>query len=189
MSMTDSDLEVMVDVQGNELSLAQIANINVDEIKEERGLTFPVSVAQWKVEACGFGTGGAGEKKSAHVAFLFVCTDVKSCADPHIDKTSLPGRKIMERVLLTGEGIDIQQKLGYVKGFMADTGFRGGGSFGELFAAYVGHEFIGASKQRVDRNDPDVKYAGFGIFNGFWKVGPVDVSSPAAESRRTLASA
>lgn len=170
------DLQEMLNVGEQNVSLADLAGFNMDEVQEAQGSSFPGGVFQFKNDKAEIGVVPSDKGKYAIIVLGFVCEKSISYANPKdAENDSAVGRRHEERVFFAGADLkpeDTLERLGYVKKFMADTGFKASGSLQECLAKYVGHSLQAKVKQRPDKNDPDVVYANMGIGIGFWKAGP-----------------
>lgn len=166
--MSDDDL--MLDVGGEQVSLADIAGVDMDAVAEVRGTTFPAGFFKLKVENAKLAVVGQGDSKKAGIQFKFVCTDVMKLIDSSKDVESIIGKFHVETCFLT----EPMEGLGKAKAFMADTGFKGSGKLGEILNGFAGHEFKCVITHRADKNDKDLIYANIGLNIGRWKVAPVD---------------
>lgn len=165
-----SDQDMMLDVAGQQVSLADIAGINMDDVAEVRGSTFPAGAFKLVVDYAKLAVMGRDDDKKAGIQFKFKCSDVLSLIDTSKDADTIIGKFHVETCFLK----DPMEGLGRTKAFMADAGFKGTGSLQELLAAFVGHEFKCVITNSPDRNDKDIIYANIGLNIGRWKVAPVD---------------
>jgi len=173
--MTDENLQEMLDVGGTSVSLADIAGINMDEIEEARYSSFPGGMVQLKCEKAALDVRGT-DPKFGIIKLDFVCTNVHSLVDPNESAEKTIGKHHFEDVFIVGGNltqVDTAERIGYLKAFMHDTGFKVQGSLGELLQSYVGHEFIGVTKKKPRKDDPDLFNTNIGIGFGQWKVAPL----------------
>ncbi len=168
--MADDDL--MLDVGGESVSLADIAGVNMDDVAEVRGTTFPSGTFQFVTEEAKLAVVGQNENRKPGIQFSFKCTDVLSLTDSAKDADSVIGKLHNEMCFLT----EPLEGLGKAKAFMSDTGYKGQGRLDAILEGFKGHEFKCKITQRADRNDKDVIYANIGLNIGRWKVAPVDGS-------------
>ncbi len=174
--MADEDL--MLDVGGESVSLADIAGVNMDDVAEVRGSTFPDGAFQFVVEEAKLAVVGQNENRKPGIQFVFKCSEVLALTDSSKDADSVIGKKHNEICFLT----EPLEGLGKAKAFMADVGYKGAGKLDVMLEGFKGHEFKAIVKQRVDKNDKDVVYANIGLNIGRWKVAPVggDLQQKAA---------
>ncbi len=166
--MADEDL--MLEVGGEQVSLAQLAGVNMDDVAEVRGSTFAAGAFKFAVDIAKLAVMGKGNDAKAGVQFKFKCTDVLSLVDASKDAETIIGKFHTETCFLT----DPMEGLGRTKAFMADTGFKGSGSLQTLLEGFVGHEFKCVITNNADKNDKDIIYANIGLNIGRWKVAPAD---------------
>ncbi len=166
--MEDDDL--MLNVGGESVSLADIAGVNMDDVAEVRGTTFPGGTFKFVTEEAKLTVVGPKDDRKPGIQFAFKCTDVFSLTDSAKDADSVIGKKHNEICFLT----DPLEGLGKAKAFMADVGYSGKGKLDVMLEGFKGHEFKAQIKQRVDKNDKDVIYANIGLNIGRWKVAPAD---------------
>ncbi len=166
--MADEDL--MLDVGGEQVSLADIAGVNMDDVAEVRGTTFPDGAFKFAVEDAKLTVVGAKDSRKPGIQFTFKCTDVLALTDSSKDAESVISKNHMELLFLT----DPMEGLGKAKAFMADTGYRGQGKLDAMLDGFKGHEFKAIIKQRVDKDDNSIIYANIGLNIGRWKVAPAD---------------
>ncbi len=166
--MADEDL--MLDVGGESVSLADIAGVDMDDVAEVRGSTFPGGTFQFVTEDAKLTVVGSKDDRKPGIQFVFKCTDVFSLTDSAKDANSVIGKKHNELCFLT----EPLEGLGRAKAFMADVGYKGTGRLDAILDGFKGHEFKAQIKQRVDRNDKDLIYANIGLNIGRWKAVPVD---------------
>ncbi len=165
-----SDQDLMLDVGGEQVSLADLAGLDMDAVAEVRGTTFPDGAFKFKTEEAKLTIIGKGKDAQAGIQFKFKCTDVMALTDTGKDAESVIGKSHHELCFLS----EPVEGLGRAKAFMADTGYKGTGKLGVLLDGFAGHEFKAVVKQRTDKNDTSIVYANIGINIGRWKVAAVD---------------
>lgn len=173
--MSDQE-DLMLDVGGESVSLADLAGIDMADVAEVRGSTFPAGGFQFMVEEAKLAVIGQGDKQKAGIQFKFVCRDVISLIDASKDAESIIGKFHVETCFLT----DPTEGLGHAKAFMADSGYKAAGKLGEILNGFVGHEFRCRITNNADKNDKDIIYANIGLNIGRWKVVPADKDLLAA---------
>ena len=167
--MSEQD-DLMLDVGGEQVSLADIAGVNMDDVAEVRGTTFPAGAFKFVVEEAKLAVVGQAEKKKAGIQFKFKCSDVMTLVDSNKVAEDVIGKFHVETCFLT----DPMEGLGRAKAFMADTGYKGSGTLQQLLEGFAGHEFKSVITNRPDKNDKDLIYANIGLNIGRWKVAGVD---------------
>jgi len=165
-----SDTDLMLDVGGEQVSLADIAGVNMDDVAEVRGSTFPAGAFKFAVDTAKLAVMGKDKDAKAGIQFKFKCTDVLSLVDTSKDADAIIGKFHVETCFLT----DPMEGLGRAKAFMADTGYKGAGSLQQVLEGFAGHEFKSVITNRPDKNDKDIIYANIGLNIGRWKVAPAD---------------
>lgn len=165
--------------EGEGVSLADLANLPMDGVKEVRGGIMPKMSGRWKIKKMELTTRDTTKQGTKPVvAGQFECTQVHACLDDDVDGDSLVGRVHNQAWFI---GVTDPPKpvedIGRVKAFLADAGFAGSGSFQDVLAQAEGHEFDAPISHRKDKNDPDVVYAQFNNS----KIKPVQVEEAAAE--------
>ncbi len=170
--MSDED-DLVLNVGGESVTLAQIAGVNMDDVEEVRRFLFPTMVARWEVDKAELGVIRQSGKNVVAVKFQFKCKEPIAFGKPEDESKadSLIGK-------LTGEPIkfiDIEaaDTFGRIKAFMADCGFKGSGSLTELLNGFVGTEFIGKVALTPDPNDTDKHYNNMYLQFGDWRVAPI----------------
>ncbi len=166
--MPDEDL--MLDVGGEQVSLADIAGVNMDAVAEVRGTTFPDGAFKFEVEEAKLTVVGSKEDRKPGIQFIFKCTDVIALTDSKVDADSVIGKKHQELLFLT----EPMEGLGKAKAFMADVGYKGQGKLDAMLEGFKGHELKAVIKQRADKNDNSIIYANIGLNIGRWKAVSVD---------------
>ncbi len=180
--MAEENLQEMLDAGGQMVSLSDIAGINMDSVEEARYSSFPGGMVQLKCEKAELGIRGTSPKFGI-IKLDFVCTNVHSLVDPNESTERTIGKHHFEDVFIAGGDLtqaDTAERIGYLKAFMHDTGFKVQGSLGELLQSYVGHEFVGMTKKKPRKDDPDLFNTSMGIGFGQWKAGPVQAAAPVA---------
>lgn len=169
--MAEDDL--VLNVGDQDVSLADLAGIPMDDVEEVRRFTFPRMVARWKVlkaELCAL---TQKDKKVAAVNFQFECKEPMAFANTEDESRSesIIGKKHMEAIKFIDA--DPKDTVGRIKAFMVDCGFKGSGSLQELLNEFADIEFVGKISVNPDPNDPDRKYNNLQLQFGDWKVTPV----------------
>lgn len=166
--MENSDM--MLEVGGEQVSLAEIAGVDMDDVAEVRGSTFAAGAFKFIVDDAKLAVMGKDKDAKAGIQYKFKCSDVLSLVDSSKDANAIIGKFHVETCFLT----DPMEGLGRAKAFMADTGYKGSGKLEEVLDGFKGHEFKCVITNRADKNDKDIIYANIGLNIGRWKVAPVD---------------
>ena len=137
-----------------EVSLADIANIDMDTVEEFRFENRPAGMYHMKVTDAKITA--LGKEKPAP-AVVVEC-EVQNCLSlvDGSDTQAQIGKTHRETFFMKdGDGI------GRLKAFLTDTGFQGTGSLKDILDAFHGHEFDGIIKHKTDKNDTDRVYVNF----------------------------
>lgn len=154
------DLDQMIAVGDEQISLADLAGISYDEtVAVKGGLRFPKGVFKWKVAEAGFDVSGEDENKKAIIKNKLTCLDVISLADDGVDGADFIGKDFYHISWLTKP----VEGLGQQKDFMQMAGFQGSGDWQTMLADFAGTEFIGEIVHRVNRNDKDHPYVNLDV--------------------------
>ncbi len=152
--MTENAEEIMLDIDGEQHSLADIAGLDTSEIEEVRGFIFPKGLFTWKVVESELNVRQAKGIDTAVIAHKLECVDCIAIAED-LDAAEIVGKNYVETFWLG----DIKEGLGQNKAFMVDSGFTGSGVLQELLNAFAGHEFNAKVKLKPDANDKSIIYA------------------------------
>jgi len=172
-----SNDETQVTIGDEVVSLADLAGLDISEVQMNRGpVATPVGVFEFIVKEAVIGHKAVKkdgvEINKPTVEFKLEIADVITMVDAELEPDDFIGETHFETFWIS----DLKKDVGRVKALMVDAGFEGAGPFQELLDAFVGHNFIGAIKQRKDRNDPDRIYANLDSK----KITPVNGAEEAA---------
>lgn len=155
--------ETNVMVGENEVSLLDIAGIDLNEIAEYRLTVMPAGkymfrIMESKLEARDARVkDGAPDEKVKKPAITFEC-EVQNCfalTDDKLDPATQIGMKYFETFWIN----DANKDLGRVKAFLVDIGSPGAGSLTDLLAEAQGVEFVCDITNTPDKNNPDTIWA------------------------------
>lgn len=160
MSEENTIFGVEVNGETQNVSLADIAGLDMTEIAEFRGGgVTPAGIFEWRIAGAALDTityQKDGEDVTKPIVdFELEALACRRCKDPAIDVDNLAGTKHYERIFIS----DLVKDLGRVKAFMQDIGCEGSGSLQDLLDGTIGREFVAAISHRKDKNDPDRVYA------------------------------
>lgn len=164
--MSDMNELFTVELGGapQQVSLLDLAGLNMDQIAEVRGFPVPPEgVAEWKITGGEVGTGefndkaAGGKVKRPYVQFICTAQAYRTVKDPSLNPADLVGIEHRERFIIK----DVLKDLGRAKSFMVDVGQTGSGTLEQLVHNCVGLEFVAAMKHTADQNDKDRKFANF----------------------------
>lgn len=165
--------DVKFKIEGEEVSLIDLANMEVDEISEVRTTIFPAGMFQWRcietsIETVTYEKDGE-ETTSPVVKFTLECRGVFSVVESDIDAESLIGRKHTETFFVrTKKQAETIEDIGRIKAFVKDIGVneasipknaQGKTSFEATVKAAEGVEFKAIMLNRKDRNDKSRVFA------------------------------
>jgi hypothetical protein len=150
----------MVDDNGG-LSLADLADLNVDDIEEVRFIDLPAGIFGWEIkesELKEYEKDGV-RKFKAEIEMQIV--EVKAVLDSSVDKEALVGKRHTERLIVdpTAEEEDVKKAIGRIRAFVADVGLPNTGSLGSIVSSLVGHQFHGKIVKQKDKDDKTREYA------------------------------
>jgi len=145
--MTDEAIKI----GDEEVSLTDIAGVEMDEVKEHRFQVTPQGIYQWNVKDAKL----EAINNKPVIRYILTATNVLSLTDDALRPEDFINVEHNEVIFIT----DLAKDLGRAKAFMVDTGFTGSGTLQELLDQFVGHGFIGVIKHRKDKNDADITYA------------------------------
>lgn len=157
----ETDLNQKIVVDGVSMSLADIAGISLDGVKELRGEAFPKGVFQWEVDSENppkLGVIGEGDKARGGVPVTLKCINVITVNDPDFaasgqSEDSLIGKLHRETFFLS-----TAESLGYLKAFFADIGAPYDPDMLKLLAGSPGTRFQAPIGKRKSKDDADVIY-------------------------------
>lgn len=152
--MSDDDLNTLVNIGGgNTVSLADIAGIDMEGVKEVRFTLFPIGSYEWKALPGELLTIGEGEDAKAMVRFPLECVSVFAIQEGEVAEEAISKKHTQ------GFQIKTMDDLGRAKAFLVDAQFKGSGKLSELLAEFEGHVFKGNIKHTKDKNDKEKIYA------------------------------
>ncbi len=150
----------MVD-QNEGLSLADLADLNVDDIEEVRFVNLPAGVYGWEVKESELKEYEKDGVRKFKAEIELEIVEVKAILDSAVDKDSLIGKRHTERMVVdpTAEEEDVKKAIGRIRAFVADIGLPNTGALGALVTSMVGHQFHGKIVKQKDRDDKTIEYA------------------------------
>ena len=143
--------ETKFEIEGAELSLADLAGINMDEITEHRGGPFPAGMFDFEVTAAPLGEIGKENKYPAAMTEFKILNVVSIDPGQEVDPAALVGTTYAETII-----IGSAQNLGSLKALVADTGGKSSGRLAEMLEGWVGCRFRGRIKHKKNKNDEDI---------------------------------
>lgn len=161
----------------SEVTLAQVAGIDMDAVEERRQFEFPGGHYGWKIV-----DGKVGELKNkshpggkcAGIEMEIECVRVHSFAekDPGVDPNDVIGQKFFHRWFVTEVNA-----IGYYKSFLVDAGSAGktqrkGAEEILKDLASIGFEFNGKITARPNKDNPDQIYRNLDV-PGMYSAGSI----------------
>ncbi len=143
------------------LSLADLADLNVDDIEEVRFVNLPAGVYGWEVKESELKEYEKDGVRKFKAEIELEIVEVKAILDSAVDKDSLVGKRHTERMVVdpTAEEEDVKKAIGRIRAFVADIGLPNTGSLGAIVSSMVGHQFHGKIVKQKDRDDKTIEYA------------------------------
>lgn len=159
----EEDVNAMFEMGDESVSLSDIANLDVSDVKEVRMGILPKLTARFRVtkmELTSRNTKKQGQKPV--LAGQFEVVEVHNCLDDEEDVDALVGRKHSEAWFIgVGDPPNPVEDIGRWKAFLTDTGFQAVGKTNQICENVIGHEFIATTQHRKDPNDSDITYCSF----------------------------
>lgn len=158
MAIGDDDLDLTQEVfmEKTAITLADIAGLNMDEIKEERFENMPKGNFIFEVEKMWLGKFGEGEKAKGGVGFKAKVLEVINVNDKDFtgDPADLIGKMHQQVFFITQ-----LKSVGFIKSFIKDIGAPYSPNFLKLLETATGTRFQGPISKRKDPNDTDKEYS------------------------------
>lgn len=165
---TNEVFSVVIDGENLNISLADLAGLDIGEIEPYRGMEIaPEGVAEWRVARYEMGTMEVNDKTSptgramrGFVSLTCEAIAYRSMRDTSLNPADYAGTEVRHMFFIG----NIRKDIGKIVSFMQDTGYTPApNSLKESLEQYVGHEFLAAVRHRKDANDPDRVYANFDL--------------------------
>ncbi len=138
-----------------EMTLAQIAGLDMTGVKEFRFENLPVGAFLGRLEKFDFAQRERKDKPKLWVAtFTFEVLDVKALVDAGVDAAPLLGKKHNE-----GFKLESEEDFGRLKAFFLDIGTTGSGTIMELGKQKIGTDYVFTIGHRKDKQNADIVYA------------------------------
>ena len=143
------------------LSLADLADLNVDDIEEVRFVNLPAGVFGWEVKEAELKEYEKDGVRKFKAEIELEIVEVKAILDSSVDKESLIGKRHTERLVVdpTAEEEDVKKAIGRIRAFVKDVGMPNTGTLGAIVSGLVGHQFHGKIVKQKDRDDKTIEYA------------------------------
>lgn len=158
MSEDNDDMNKELIIDGQKITLADLTGINLDDVKELRGVSFPKGTYVFEVDdekPPSASVIGEGDNAKAAVTFRAKCLEVIHIDDKEFegDPNDLVGKCHQEAFFLT-----TLEGLGYLKAFFKDIGAPYNPNLNAMMAGSVGTRFQAPIGKRKDKNDADKIY-------------------------------
>ncbi len=164
------------DFEGQQVTLAELANIPFESLEAVRRTKFPAGLFRWRIKEAGMAPKNSKNGVKPVVSFKCECVDVYGVSDDKLDATKLVGKFHTESFWIT----DLLDDLGRVKAFFIDAGFRSTQPTFELVLKdSEEHEFVAPIRVQTDKDDKDKTYSNFDLE----KVRPVPENLAAAQQQ------
>lgn len=159
--MSELDNEVEVD----EFSLADLAELDASEIAEVRFESLPAGIYIFRGESAQFeDTTNKDDERRIVMIAKFEVVECRSCLERGVDKEELIGKKHTEKFYVVPE--KAAEGLGLIRGWIADVGLPNEGPFGGvegkepgIVDGIVGHEFQAKIVKQANKNDPSSPFS------------------------------
>lgn len=165
----DGDDETILVYEGSKLSLADIANIPMDQVEAVRKFIFPSAVCTW----IGRGGGLRKVKRDNGVEIYgyldMQCENVLSMDKDAGNPQNLVGKPHQEMIRFQ----DLKESVGRIKAFLEDCGTDTTGKvLQEMMASFDGVLFDAQIRNFALKNDTDQRGCSIGLAIGSWKIQP-----------------
>lgn len=145
-----------------EMSLADLADIDVSGVAEVRFELLPTGIYVWEITEADMHEGhNKDNEKRFHAEVSMKLIEVKSVLEAGVDKDSLVGKTYTEKLFLTpgDEQEKVMAAIGRIKAFVLDVGGEWSAGLIDNVRNLKGLTFTGKIVHQVDKNDKSVKYA------------------------------
>ena len=146
------------------LSLADIGEIDMDDVEEYRFTLLPVGAYTFQVEEAGLNVQAITsddeleEIPISEVKVKVMDTHGLTGLEKGVEESTFIGETHVEKFFLRE-----RRDVGRVKAFLLDSNFTAKGKLVALLAQYKGHVFQGRIKHRASKNDKSMKYANIAL--------------------------
>jgi hypothetical protein len=138
-----------------QLSLAEIAGVNLDDVEEFRFENLPVGAYTFQVVEAGLDEVGSNGKLAAIFKTKVLETHGLVGLPDGEDESNYVGKDHRETFFVSEA-----QDIGRIKAFLKDIGLESSGvTLGDAVASAESHVFSGRIKHRTSPQDKSVKYA------------------------------
>lgn len=158
MSDDDRKFQFKVGDDVTEMTLADIADFDMDGVEEYRGGgVWPAGKFTFEVMGFELTTAGEGENEKPLLQNTLKCVGVTSVVDSTINGDDLIDKENWNNFFMN----DPEKGLGNQKAFWADIGLKASGKLHELGDASCGLKFDCEVYHVADKNDKERKYQRF----------------------------
>lgn len=162
MAPADDAGHAFNDAAADGFTLADLSELDVSDIQEIRFETLPAGIYEFEVMGATLneGTNKDGEKRFT-AEFEFKIVEVKALLKPGVDKDSLVGKKITEKLWIDPKQPQdkVAEAIGRIRAFVADMGCDNLGKLGDIVANTKGHVTMGKITNKPDKDDKTRIYA------------------------------
>lgn len=163
--MSESLEQTMVDMDGfeSQISLADLAGMDMSGIKEVRFTSAPAGKYHWLIKLSELttqevdkekGDSNSGKIKVPCIRFEMEAVNVFALTEPDLNLEDYIGQKINQQFNIRNE-----DALGRAIAFLNDIGVGQTAPLGELINAAHGMEFISDVKKTKNKDNPDIVYS------------------------------
>lgn len=163
--MADENDEVLI-LDGQEMSLSELANLSYDETEEVSGFAKPpAGLFHLRVKKMGVTTYQAelddeeGMETRGMVSIVHDILGVHSTVKEkeRADAENLVGEEFTQNFFIRAD--EPHKAWGRAKKLLSVAGFKGQGTWGQIYEQVQGHEYMGAIKRTRNKKDPDNPHA------------------------------
>lgn len=149
------DYDAAINLEGQNVTLGDLAGLNLDEVQEKRFEALPKMIGNFEVEIAHLGVFGEGDKAKGGVGFKCKVMEVLSVNDPEYKGSNdeLVGKIHNETFFIT-----TLDSVGYIKAFFKDIGAPYDPNFKNMLAKAATTRFQASIGKRKDPNDTDKVY-------------------------------
>jgi len=167
-----SEADVSIEIEGATLSLGDLAGLGTDDFAEFRRVRLVTGFYVFKVDKATLGSIGDPGVPAAQFSYEVVSL---MAGEFGTNPDQYMGIKQSHNINLNSEYVTLNEWVGLIKSFMADSGFQAHGTLQEILNNFVGHMFIAKIVRKQDRNDKDKWFSNI----------DVDNVQPLTDERRT----
>lgn len=146
------DLNASIILEGQNVTLGDLAGLNLDEVSEKRFEALPKMIGVFEAEKAWLGVFGEGDKAKGGVGFKCKVLEVLSVNDPDFKGSNdeLVGKIHNQTFFIT-----TLDSVGYIKAFFKDIGAPYDSNFTNMLMKAAGTRFQAPIGKRKNPNDTD----------------------------------